>query len=364
MARILISASDDGFYTNSAIGTPLAPNVFLTTSLNYLGTAIGFDGRAFVSLESLRYSTQSINISAQLAEITDPKLGAHTMVTVSEVSFMRLEGDSMVEYGQIDLPEPITLTATYLSYGVDDTPSWQFDLGLALEKALNSENFKFVGGEGDDIFDPHLDMLPYYGHGAIFGWGGNDTLTGTAGSDFIGGGAGDDTLVDNYGQNELRGGAGDDKLTVGDGSEGSILKGGSGDDMVISGAGHDSLYGGSGYDTLIGGRGDDALFGNKGRDVLHGGDGDDRLEGGGGHDALAGGAGSDTFVFIAADRGHDVISDFEVGQDRIEIAGLSFAALQFAAVDEGVLITSGSMVGQIMLENVDILALSSTDFLF
>jgi len=364
MTRITITAEDTGFFTNSAIGTPLAPNVFLTTRTNGDGTAISFDGSEAVSLESLRYSSQSIGITADIAAVTAPRLGEHTLVSVSEISFMRLEGDAMVEYGTMALPEPITLTATYLSYGVDDTPSWQFDLGLALETALNAQSFKFVGGEGDDIFNPHLDMLPYYGRGSIFGGGGNDTLTGTAGSDFIGGGEGNDVLTDNYGSNELRGGMGDDTLTVGHGSAGSTLKGGAGDDMLTSGAGSDFLYGGSGYDTLVGGRGDDALYGNRGRDVLNGGEGDDLIDGGRSHDTLTGGLGSDIFVFRALDKGHDIITDFEDGSDLIQISGLGFGELDFTAVEDGVMITSEAMTGEILLEGVDAAMLDTSDFLF
>ena len=364
MARILITAADNGFFTSSAIGTPLAPNVFLTTRTNADGTAISFDGHETVSLESLRYSTQSINISAQLAAITDPRLGEKTTVTVSEIYYLRLEGDTMVEYGHMALPDPITLTATYLSFGVDDTPSWQFDLGLALEDALDAQGFKFVGGDGDDIFDPHLAMLPFYGHGAIFGGGGNDTLTGTAGSDTLCGGEGDDVLVDNYGSNRLRGGMGDDTLMVGNGSSGSTLKGGAGNDTLTSGAGSDFLFGGSGYDTLIGGRGDDELYGDRGRDVLNGGDGNDMIDGGRSSDVLTGGAGNDIFVFRALEKGRDIITDFEDGHDQLEISGFTYADLNFASLEGGVLITSAALTGQIMLEGIDIAALDISDFIF
>ncbi len=364
MARITITAADTGFFTSSAIGTPLASNVFLTTGTNAKGTVISFDSAEFVSLESLRYSTQMISVSAELAAVTAPRLGETTSVTVSAVSFMRLEGDAMVEYGRMDLPVPITLSATYLSYGADDTPSWQFDLGLSLQDALNAQSFKFVGGAGDDIFNPHLDMLPYYGSGSIFGGAGDDTLTGTAGSDILAGGEGDDTLTDNYGRNVLRGGAGDDTLTVGSGSAGSLLKGGAGNDTLVSGAGSDTLYGGSGRDSLTGGRGADALYGDRGRDVLDGGEGDDIIDGGRGHDTLTGGLGSDIFVFRALDRGRDVITDFEDGRDRIEISGLGYDDLDFTAVDGGVMISSEAMTGRIMLEGVDISALDVSDFIF
>lgn len=364
MARITITAADTGFYTESAIGTGLAPNVFLTTGLNAKGTAISFGGTSFSSLESLRYTSQLITIDATLAAVATPRLGEHTSITVNAVSFLRLDGDDMASIGSMALPEALTLTATYLSYGTDDTPSWQFDLGLALEDALNTQGFKFIGGAGDDIFNPHLDMLPYYGNGIILGHGGNDTLTGTAGSDFIGGGTGDDVIYDNYGSNRLRGGAGNDTITVGDGSNGSTLHGGAGADTLISGAGSDTLIGGSGFDTLIGGRGQDTLSGNRGRDVLQGGEGDDRLDGGRGQDTLTGGAGADVFIFDAIEKGRDVITDFEDGQDLIQISGLGYEDLSFAETESGVCITSAHMSGQITLEGLSLAALDASDFLF
>ncbi len=364
MARILITASDYGFFTNSAIGTALAPNVFLTTDLNGKGTAIGFDSETFVSLESLRYTTQSISISAQLAAVTAPRLGEKTDVLVSDVRFLRAEGDGMVEYGALSLPEPMSLTATYLTYGADGVASWQFDIGLALEAALNASSFRFEGSAGDDIFDPHLDMLPFYGRGAIFGGGGDDTLFGTAGSDFISGGAGDDILVDNYGTNELRGGAGDDEISVGDRSMNSRLKGGAGDDVLTSGAGDDTLWGKSGHDTLMGGRGDDVLYGNRGRDVLMGGEGADVIDGGRGSDTLTGGWGRDVFVFRSLDKGHDVITDFEDGRDVIKIEGLSYDDFVFTSDAGRTVISALDMAGQVALEGVDMAALDAADFLF
>lgn len=365
MARITITAADTGFFTNSAIGTPLAPNVFLETRLNADGTVISFDSAGWVSLESLRYDTQSIRVDAQIVAVTNPKLGQTTEVKVSAVSFMRLEGSEMVVYGTMALPEPLILSATYLSYGVDDTPSWQFDLGTALEGLLNTDGFKFVGGDGDDIFDPHLEQLPFRGDGAIFGWGGNDQLTGTAGSDFISGGEGDDTLTDNYGRNELRGGTGNDSITVGNGSAGSILNGGEGDDRLVSGWGHDTLIGGSGYDTLIGGLGNDDLYGKKGRDTLDGGEGDDLISGGAGSDLLTGGTGRDVFVFAAEEIGRDHITDFEDGTDLIKINGLAgFEDLTFTAKDGDVWITSAGLAGQIIVEGIDLSSLDTSDFLF
>ncbi|MCF6273588.1 MAG: hypothetical protein L3J37_10440 [Rhodobacteraceae bacterium] len=365
MTRITITATDAGFFTNSAIGSPLAPNVFLETRLNGNGTVITFDGSSFVTLESLRYDTQSITVNAQIVAVAAPQLGQQTEVTISSVSFMRLEGGAMVQIGTMALPDPLALSATYLSYGVDDTPSWQFELGTALEDLLDTQNFRFIGGEGNDVFEPHLEQLPFRGNGSIFGMGGDDQLTGTAGSDFISGGADNDTLTDNYGSNELRGGAGDDTLTVGNGSAGSILNGGEGDDMLVSGWGSDTLIGGSGYDTLIGGMGDDTLFGKKGRDTLDGGEGNDMVDGGAGSDLLTGGIGNDVFVFRASEIGRDHITDFEDGIDLIRIEGLSsFADLTLTAKDGNTWITAGDIEGQIIIDSMDIANIEASDFLF
>ncbi len=364
MARLTITAADTGFYTESAIGSALAPNVFLTTDLNAKGTILSFDGESFSSLESLRYTTQLISIDASLAAVTSPRLGEHTGITVNAVSFLRLDGKDMVTIGSMALPEALTFTATYLSFGAADTPSWQADLGLALEDALNAQSFRFVGGAGEDIFNPHLEMLPFYGNGRIFGHGGNDSLTGTAGDDYISGGDGNDTIADTYGRNELRGGAGNDHITTGHGSKGSILNGGSGDDTLISGAGSDTLIGGSGLDTLSGGRGNDTLRGMRGRDVLDGGEGNDTLNGGLGHDRLTGGTGSDVFIFNAAEKGHDVITDFEDGQDLIQLSGLGYSDLVFTEIDAGVRLTAAHMSGEITLEGLSLAGLDAADFLF
>lgn len=87
------------------------------------------------------------------------------------------------------------------------------------------------------------------------------------------------------------------------------------------------LQGLQGNDLLLDNGGDDALAGQTGNDWLYGGDGDDVLYGGTGNDMLiggpTGGADADTFVF-GVRSGKDVITDFDVDNDLLQIAKSKF----------------------------------------
>jgi Ca2+-binding RTX toxin-like protein len=80
----------------------------------------------------------------------------------------------------------------------------------------------------------------------------------------------------------------------------------------------DEISGGQGNDLLLGNDGSDELAGQSGNDWLYGGNGDDELNGGTGNDVLTGGDGADTFVFNAK-SGKDVITDFDVDNDVLQI---------------------------------------------
>lgn len=91
------------------------------------------------------------------------------------------------------------------------------------------------------------------------------------------------------------------------------IDGTSGDDVIVGKAGADDIFGREGNDTL---------FGQDGADALYGGAGEDVLVGNGGDDVLYGGEGADSFVF-ASSEGDDIIKDFEVGRDVIDLRGVS-----------------------------------------
>ncbi|CAH0535813.1 hypothetical protein VST7929_03287 [Vibrio stylophorae] len=75
------------------------------------------------------------------------------------------------------------------------------------------------------------------------------------------------------------------------------------------------------------------LFGGLGDDILTGGDGDDILIGGAGNDILTGGAGDDVFLWEIGDVGTpaspamDIITDFTVGEDMLDLSDLLPAGL-------------------------------------
>ncbi len=101
------------------------------------------------------------------------------------------------------------------------------------------------------------------------------------------------------------------------GAEDTIF-GGTGADVISGLDGADKLHGDKGNDVILGGDGYDLLDGGNGDDVLVGGAGQDRLVGGKGSDTLSGGEDADTFVF-GKSNGDDLVLDFEVGLDLIEL---------------------------------------------
>ena len=69
---------------------------------------------------------------------------------------------------------------------------------------------------------------------------------------------------------------------------------------------------------IYGEAGDDTLWGSNGNDTIDGGEDNDTLFGSAGDDTLTGGTGDDVFQFTAT-SGSDVITDFDVSGDKIEL---------------------------------------------
>ncbi|UVM71077.1 retention module-containing protein [Pseudomonas alvandae] len=215
------------------------------------------------------------------------------------------------------------------------------------------------------------------------------TLTGTAG---------DDVLLAGNGNNLLNAGDGNDILSAGTGN--NTLHGEAGNDLLYSGSGNDLLDGGTGSDTasyahasagvtvnlgllaaqntlgagtdtlasienLVGSNFNDTLTGNSagnridgglGHDVLNGGGGDDTLIGGLGNNILTGGNGADTFQWQAGNSGHDVITDFTPGLDKLDLSQLLLGENGSAASLDDYLHFTVTGTGASVITSIDVSA--------
>ena len=273
---------------------------------------------------------------------------------------------------------------------------------------LTAGDDRLDGGAGDDLLQ---------------GGGGNDTLIGGTGIDLLDGGAGNDELNAGAGADYLRGGDGSDHLVGG--ADDDRLEGGAGNDILVGGEGNDYLIGddfssllflgaregdpdgngngddyvdvvderidtgGEGVDEHSDGNGNDhvdyvvgglspgylvsdpllpSILVIAGDDELSGGPGDDWIDGGGGNDRLSGGQGADVFIF-APWSGDDLITDFRVGEDKIDLT--AFADIDYAddlaARQQGdnlVIDLSAQGGGEITLQDFDAADLADLQFIF
>ncbi|KAB2851194.1 MAG: calcium-binding protein [Hyphomicrobiaceae bacterium] len=207
------------------------------------------------------------------------------------------------------------------------------------------------------------------GNDQLYGMADDDQLHGGLGNDKLWGNSGKDVLWGNEGNDELHGGQGDDVLNGGIGDD--KLFGDTGNDLFIAKEGNDTVDGGKGFDTLdysdmavksgitvdfdksntvkvmtadglktdkvvgiekvVGTDLDDKFTGDKNDNVFVGGGGNDWFRGMGGKDTFTGGEGKDTFSWNKKDvsaKASDVITDFSVGEDKLEFADFMKSASQ------------------------------------
>jgi Ca2+-binding RTX toxin-like protein len=226
-----------------------------------------------------------------------------------------------------------------------------------------------IAGEGADTI---------YGGGArdaIFGEAGADLIYGEDGIDYLIGGTGDDTIYGGNQADEIYGQDGNDLIYGGDDFQTDILVGGAGNDTIDGGDAWDLVYGGEGDDVFyvsqqvdwvfeFAGQGNDTVYsrsqngyylydeienlvlldnspfgvgngldnritGNATANTLLGGLGNDTLDGGAGLDILWGEGGADTFK-ISQGTGLDIIADWTLGSDKLDVSAFGFANLAAA----------------------------------
>ena len=194
----------------------------------------------------------------------------------------------------------------------------------------------------------------------------SETIKGKNRRDLIAANGGDDKVYLRNGNDWAFGGDGNDTLNGGNGNDNLFgdkqndnLNGGNGSDTLIGGEGNDTLNGGNGRDHLIGGMGDDVLTGGKGKDTLYGGKGDD---------ILRGGTGPDLFVFDFHFGRKNIIKDFQMGIDHIDLSGNTLTSgmenLHIDYMGAKAKITVLEQGGVITLNGVKPNSITNDDFIF
>ena len=159
------------------------------------------------------------------------------------------------------------------------------------------------------------------------------TLTGTNAAD---------VLTVKHSQVTVKAGKGNDKITVSKGAS-NVLYGGAGADTITIGksAGKgNKVYGDAGNDTI--------KVNTKYGVTIDGGAGNDKIYGGKGDDTFTGGAGKDTFFYANGD-GKDTITDYQAGQDTLQITSGSISKTAVAKNKKDLVFSVGK--GTITLKN-------------
>ena len=185
------------------------------------------------------------------------------------------------------------------------------------------EEVRFSDGTvwtGEEIRERLLDGASTTGDDVIEGTGFGDAIDAKAGNDIVRAGGGDDLVQGGAGDDVLDGGQGYDEVSYATATSGVDVRLGTGASQSTGGAGNDTI---TNFEALTG-----SAFA-------------DRLRGDGSDNVLTGLAGSDVYAFHGY-FGHDVITDFSSGSDRLEFSESVFASI-------GAVLTAASQVGNDVL---------------
>lgn len=210
--------------------------------------------------------------------------------------------------------------------------------------------------EGSPLTRDNLKIFFPSQQGIKTGSLGEDTLDITGSDNLWFSGTGNDiinfsTFAENQSSHRVYGGQGDDIIFA---NQGNRLFGGTGDDFLNAslGRGDNRLYGGEGNDWLMG----------KNNDNLNGGMGNDLLQAGS-NNILSGGEGADQFIFGFEEElaGENLILDFNVEEDQIAVANLTFEDLTLTQEDNATIIaTEQGTLAELL--NIEVNQLSEAQF--
>jgi serralysin len=128
-------------------------------------------------------------------------------------------------------------------------------------------------------------------------------------------------------------GAGKDTLNVAGFAQAQKIDLGAGHFSDVGGyIGNVSIARGCSIENAVGGSGADVLIGNDLANRIIGNAGNDTISGGAGNDRLSGNGGADRFVFSAG-TGHDVVTDFDVTVDTLQLAASLWAGVSRTAAE-------------------------------
>ncbi|WP_192498978.1 right-handed parallel beta-helix repeat-containing protein [Skermanella pratensis] len=238
--------------------------------------------------------------------ITDFKAGAGAGDTV------RLEGGSFTSFAAVKAAMKQSGADVVLDLGGGQTLKF-LNTKLA---AFAADDFGFSPAGSGSAPTP-LPTVAQWRESAGF----TATLKGTSKADILTGTDKNEQLDGGSGHDVMKGGKGDDTYVAGSIYDKVVEKPGEGIDTVkvwdVAFTAPDNV------ENLIGLRaGGMTLTGNGLSNIIKGNDGKDIITGGGGADLLYGGGGSDRFVFNGLGDKGDVIMDFKVGQDILDLRPL------------------------------------------
>ncbi len=314
-------------------------NITFTPTANYYGLAT-----YTYTVSDGHGGTDTALVSMNILPVNDVPVVSNVTVSATSITFTASD---------VDVGTTLTLNSPYAAAFGSPTVNngTSTTLTLAQQSSAVTGTLKVtdatapvdvialsIGTSTGDTFDASGNSTAT----ALYGFGGNDTLTGGSANDMIVGGLGNDTLTGGGGVDTfiIDGGTdtitdlgigGSDVLVVSSGATANATVGAdytatsattnSGTAAITTagfGVNMAAATGTNGYTitntgaaaTLVGSGFADTLTGGTGNDTLSGGAGNDTLSGGLGNDTLTGGAGVDTFNVTS---GTDTLTDLGVG---------------------------------------------------